>query len=218
MRFFAAALLAAALAGLLPLVAFGAGVVSSPDRAAIDRTLDVFVAATLRRQNAARAWKLATPALHLGGTRASWARGELPVAPFPAAGSTFHDWTVDTARPRVVDLVLLVHPRKGARVGAISFNISMRKLHGAWLVDSFVPAAFFAPAGARSGILAAPDLAPGPPGSQYSRSGRIGQGWILVVGGALLGVVVLLPVLLVGGHRLRDRRARRRYASVTRGV
>jgi hypothetical protein len=138
--------------------------------------------------------------------------------PFPAAGASFHNWTVDGARPGSADLVLLVHPRKGARVGAVSFNVLMRKAHGRWLVDSFVPAAFFAPAGAVSGMLAAPDLAPGPTVPPSSDRGRIGQDWILVVGGSLLGVVLLVPFLVVTGHRLRDRRARRRYASGTRVV
>jgi hypothetical protein len=138
--------------------------------------------------------------------------------PFPAGGTTFHGWTVDAARPGAVDLVLLVHPRKGARVGAVSLDIRMRKVRGRWLVDSIVPAAFFAPPGAVSGMLAAPDLAPGPAVPPYASQGRIGSGWIFVIGGTLLGTIVLVPVPVLAVHRVRDRRAARRYASATRSV
>jgi hypothetical protein len=215
MRLAAATLAAAGLAALTP--AAGLAALSAADRAAIDRTLDVFVPAALDRRHSERAWALATPALHVGGTRAGWARGELPVMPFPAAGTHFHGWTVDAARPGAVDIVLLVHPRKGARVGAVSFDVRMRKARGRWLVDSFVPAAFFAAPGSVSHMLAAPDLAPGPAAPPYGERGRIGRNWVLVVGGTLLGVVLLAPVLVLVAHRLRNRRAARRYTSVTRG-
>jgi hypothetical protein len=216
MRLAAAVLVAAGVAALAP--AAGLAALPPADRAAIDRTLDVFVPATLDRRHSERAWALATPALHVGGTRAGWARGELPVIPFPAAGTRFHGWTVDAVRPGAVDLVLLVHPRKGARVGAVSFDVRMRKLRGRWLVDSFVPAASFAAPGSVSHMVAAPDFAPGPASPPYGAHGRIGQDWGLAVGGILLGVVVLTPVLVLAVHRLRDRRASRRYASAPRGV
>jgi hypothetical protein len=211
MRLAATVLVVAGVVGVVP--ASGLAALSATDRAAINRTLDTFVPAALLREHSERAWALATPTLHLGGTRAGWARGELPVMPFPVAGRKFHEWTVDAVRAGAVDLVLLVHPRKGARVGAVSLDVRMRRLHGRWLVDSFVPAALFAPAGSTSGIVAQPDLAPGPASPPYnSRRGRIGQDWVLVVGGVLLAVIVLTPVLLLAGHHLRDRRFRRRHA------
>jgi hypothetical protein len=154
--------------------------VSPADRAAINRTLDAFVPTAVARNHSERAWALATHAMRASGTRAAWARGDLPVAPFPAAGRTFHGWTVDAVRLGAVDLVLLLHPRKGANVGPISFDVTMRKVGGRWLIDSFVPAAVFAAPGKVSSIQAAPDFAPGPAAPPFSKSGRIGENWVLV--------------------------------------
>jgi hypothetical protein len=137
----------------------GVAGLSKADRAAIDQTLDVFVPAAVARRHSERAWKLATAAMHVGGTRAGWARGDLPIPPFPVAGTTFHGWTVDTVRPDQADIVLLLHARAGADVGAVSFDVRMSRVGRHWLVDSFVPAASFAPAGSVSRITAAPDFA-----------------------------------------------------------
>jgi hypothetical protein len=188
------------------------GALSPDDRSAINATLDVFVPAAVARIHPERAWELATPAMHVGGTRAVWPRGELPIPPFPGAGKTFHDWTVDAVSAGAAQLVMLLHPRRGARVGAISFDIAMRKVKGEWLVDSFVPAAFFAPAGERSGITAAADFAPSPNVGASAARGRISGSWLLVLLAGLAGLIVLVPTALFTVHRVRDRRAAKRYA------
>jgi hypothetical protein len=143
MRLSAAVLLAALAAAAAPPA--GAAGLSKADHAAIDKTLDVFVPAAVARRHPDRAWNLATAAMRLAGTRAGWARGDLPIPPFPAAGTTFHGWTVDSVEPGRVNIVLLLHPRRHAHVGSASYDIRLRKIGGRWLVDSFVPAATFAP-------------------------------------------------------------------------
>jgi hypothetical protein len=211
------AALIAVVAGLSAPAA-GAAVLPKADRAAIDSTLDVFVPAAVGRRHSERAWKLTTAAMHVGGTRAGWARGELPVVPYPVAGVTFHGWSVDSVAAGRADIVLLLHPRRGAHVGPISCDVQMRKVKGRWLVASFVIAASFAPAGSVSSITAAADFAPGPAAPPFAKSGRVGEVWVLVIPGVLLGLVVLVPILVVLVHRRRDRRAARRYTSATRGV
>jgi hypothetical protein len=201
--------LVAVLLGIAPsAVAKPKTTVPPVDRAAIDRTLDVFVPAAIGRRHAERAWLLATAKLRLGGDRASWAQGTLPVTPFPIVGASFHGWTVDRFAGNRADLVLLVHLRKGAPLGAVSFDIGMKKIDGRWLVDSAVPAATFAPAGSDSKVLAQPDFAP-QPGQAFSKTGRISAKWVLIIPGILLGLIVLTPVVVIGGHRLGDRRRRR---------
>jgi hypothetical protein len=202
------AILAATLAVSTPPAA-GAPALSPADRAGIDRTLDVFVPAAIARRHPERAWALATAAMHLGGDRAEWAQGSLPVPPFPVVGTTFHAWTVDSLGPRRADIVLLVHLRKGAPLGAVSFDIALRKVHERWLVDSAVPAATFAAPDADSQVLAQPDFAPGS-GQAFSRTGRISEKWVLIVPGILFGLIVLVPVGILVLHHVRDRRARLR--------
>ena len=90
----------------------------------------------------------------------------------------------------------------------------MRKVGGHWLVDSFVPAALFAAPGKRSSIQAQPDLAPGAAAPSFSKKGRIGENWVLIVPAILAGLIVFVPLLILVLHRRRDRRAVRRYASM----
>jgi hypothetical protein len=181
---------------------------SPGDRAAINRTLDVFVPAAIGRRHSERAWPLATAAMRAGSDRASWAQGTLPVTPFPVIGTSFHGWTVDHVAKNRADIVLLVHLRKGAPLGAVSVNFAMRKVAGRWLVDSAVPAATFAPAGSDSKVLAQPDFAP-QAGQAFSKTGRISAKWVLIIPGILLGLIVLTPIAVLGAHRLGDRRGRR---------
>jgi hypothetical protein len=181
---------------------------SPSDRAAINRTLDVFVPAAIGRRHSERAWPLATAAMRLGSDRASWAQGILPVPPFPVIGKTFHGWTVDRVTKNRADIVLLVHLRKGAPLGAVSVNFTMRRIGGRWLVDSAVPAATFAPAGSDSKVLAQPDFAP-QGGQAFSKTGRISAKWVLIIPGILLGLIVLTPIAVLSAHRIGDRRRRR---------
>jgi len=196
----------------------GAAALSPASRAAIDATLDAFVPAAVARRHPERAWRLATSAMHVGGTRAGWAHGDLPVPPFPAAGTTFHDWTVSSVHSGVASLVLLLHPRRGTKVGSVSYDVRMRKVGGRWLVDSFVPAASFAAPGSVSGITASPDLAPAPAAPPSAARGRISGTWLAVVPAVLIGLIVLVPAVFFSVHRVRDRRAARRYGSATRVV
>jgi hypothetical protein len=204
-----------ALAGSFASTADAKPSLPSADRAAINRTLDVFVPAAIARRNSDRAWPLTTAAMHVGGDRASWAKGFLPVTPFPVVGKTFHGWTLDGFGKGRADVVLLVHLRKGAPLGAVSFDIAMRKLGRRWLVDSAVPAATFAPAGSDSKVLARPDFAP-QPGQAFSKTGRISAKWVLIIPGILFGLIALTPVAVIWAHRLGDRRVRRDRVEIDR--
>ncbi|MGE5273718.1 MAG: hypothetical protein ACM3QU_08145 [Verrucomicrobiota bacterium] len=206
---------ALSLAGWLASTAGAKVGVPPADRAAIDRTLDVFVPAAIGRRHSERAWPLATAAMRRGGNRASWAKGFMPVTPFPVIGTSFHGWTVDRMARSRADIVLLVHLEKGAPLGAVSFDIAMRKVGGRWLVDSAVPAATFATPGSDSKVLAQPDFAP-QPGQAFSKTGRISEKWVLIIPGILLGLIVLTPILVVGAHRLGDRRVRRKRSEADR--
>jgi hypothetical protein len=207
--------LAFVLAGSLASTANAKPTISPGDRAAIDRTLDVFVPAAIGRSHSGRSWPLVTATMRAGSDRSSWGQGYLPVTPFPVTGTSFHGWTVDRVGSGEADIVLLVHLRKGAPLGAVSFDIGMRKIGGRWLVDSAVPAATFAAAGSDSKVLAQPDFAP-QGGQAFARSGRISEKWVLIIPGILLGLIVLTPFVVIGSHRVRERRVRRERSELDR--
>jgi len=202
-------ILGLALTAMFAPAAHAAGSIAPSDRAAIDRTLDVFVPSAIGRKDSAASWPLVTAKMRLGSDRASWAKGFLPVPPFPVVGKTFHGWTINRVGPGHADITLLVHLKKGAPLGAVSVDLTMRKLHGRWFVDSAVPAATFAPAGSDSKVLAQPDFAP-QGGQAFSKTGRISQKWVLIIPGVLFGLIVLTPIAVLTAHRVRDRKVRRR--------
>lgn len=118
---------------------------TTSDRKAINATLDGFVTHAVKRRAVQQSYELVTPALRAGISRKAWANGSIPVYPYPARGSSFHAWNVLYSNTDETAVQLLLRPKRGASVGPISFHVYLQKRRGAWLVDSFMPAATFAP-------------------------------------------------------------------------
>jgi hypothetical protein len=186
------------------------------DRRTIDATLDTFVRHAVRRHDVAAAYGTVTAQLRGGMTRREWSRGSIGVYPYPALGRRFHGWTVDESTVDGAWIQLLLHPRGGATVGPILFDVSLKRRHGKWLVDSFLPAATFAPTNKRPRVTAAADFMPGN-GFPYSKKAKVstphtGQA-VAVIPFAVLGAL-LLGLLGWGIFAIyRDRRIRRAHAA-----
>jgi hypothetical protein len=179
------------------------------DRRAINRTLDRFVSTAVVRRHVADSYELATPTLRAGTTRRQWAAGEIPVYPYPAAGQQFHGWRLAYSYANEVGLDLLIQPRTGAKTGPISFEVSLKRIGGRWLVNSFVPGATFSAPKEKPVVLAAKDFTPNPVVNTVPKK-HLGTLWI-VLPLALLGLVLLAPLSVFVVHWQRDRRAMRRY-------
>src|SRR3954466_10093621 len=78
------------------------------EREAINRTLDRFVNSAVKRHDVAASWNLVTPEMRAGVSRSAWNKGNLPVTPYPAGGTSFHDWTTDFASATEVDFELMI--------------------------------------------------------------------------------------------------------------
>ena len=109
---------------------------SEADRRAIDAVLDRFVPGAIGRRKPLRAWAVSTRRLRAGSTRQDWARGDVPVVPYPAGGVRFHDWIVQYSFPNLVGIELGVRPRRGSKVGAAAFELELERVHGSWLVNA----------------------------------------------------------------------------------
>jgi hypothetical protein len=106
---------------------------------------------------------LVTQAFRAGTTRKDWANGNLPVIPYETSGKQFHGWTLDYSLAGQIAVDVLLRPGPRETRGAIAFTAVFRRPHGTWLIDSFVPAASFAPDNAKTKrIYAQPDYAPTP--------------------------------------------------------
>jgi len=183
--------------------------VSRAERAAINRTIDAFVKNGVRHANLAATYDLVTPQFRGGASRAAWAKGDTPIYPYPARGTSWHGWTIDYALKNDVAFELFLQPRPGAKVDPTSFSGEVKKIHGRWLVDSFYAAATFSTKTQR--VVGPRDFGPGTGASGGAGSSTLGAIWILVP--AALGALILLVPIgflvfsVVRGRRLRPSRS-----------
>jgi hypothetical protein len=195
------------LLALLLASSAGAGRISQPERRAINRTLDAFVNKAVKRHDVDAAWNLVTPELRAGVSRSAWDKGNLPVYPYPAGGTTFHDWTVDSASTTEVDFELMI-PSARSKSDSIQFNGTMRKVRGRWLVDSFNPSATFG-----GGAVVGPhDFTASQGGEGGKGVARLGSMWIALPAALIgAGLVFLLGwFVFIWIRNWRVRRAYRR--------
>ena len=145
---------------------------SPADRAAINATLDVLVNHAVKRKDIAKSYDVVTPAMRGGMTRAQWAKGSIPVYPYPAAGRRFHKWTIQyrTKDEVAIELILAPTARYKRKLGQFLFHVYLQPSKGRWLVDSFMPGATFAPEGKAPVVQAAADFGATPGGQTYNRT------------------------------------------------
>lgn len=175
-------------------------------RKQINHTLDVFVRYGVERRAPEKAYRLASPMMRSGVTRAEWLSGSLPVPPFQSKGTKFHGYSVMAVDGKMAYLSMILQPRHPKTQGAIAYNIRVRKSHGRWLVDWFTPSAFFAADGQPPKLFAQPDIAPSAGGNfleHKSGANLVMFGVLAVLGLPLLAVI---GFVLVSAARSRARR------------
>ena len=166
-------------------------------RQALD-TAARFVRTAVRREHTADSFDLVSTQLRSGLSRAEWAKGDIPVQPYPVDAAR---WKMDYAYEDEIGLSVYVIPRAGRRLSPMVFLLSLTRERpsGQWLVDSWVPRPGTidnAPPTAQSWSSAAAPAAASAP------SGRISGVWLavpfaLLLSGMAFGVF----------HLARERRA-----------
>lgn len=184
--------------------------VTAAQRRAVNETLLAFIRTGVTRNDPAAAWPLVTPAMRSGVSRADWNAGQLPVTPYPARIPKRPDWTVLSSFEGDLTIDLLLQPKHGAKQGPIAFAVELKRSRdGRWLIDSMAPEHVFAPAEPPSAAQKAPKPLPKNFKPAYAR-GRLSPLWF-VIPGALLGLIVLVPLLVVLLSWRRNRAIERRY-------
>jgi hypothetical protein len=176
-------------------------------RQTVDRVLDTFVPAAVERKDPMRAMPLVTAAYRSGISREEWQRGQLPVFPYHSSNRSFHHWTLNYSYPREMSVEILLHPSARETLGALAFTVVLKANKGRWLIDSFVPAASFAPQKKSPKILASPDFTPFAEGRGAN---RLSTTWLLLPA-AVLALIVLVPIGIGLTKLHRSRRAWRDY-------
>jgi len=180
-------------------------------RRQVNETLVRFVATAVTRKDPVAAWDLSTRAMKRGTTRADWARGNLPVFPYPAIPAQARGWTVVSSvkDDLVADLVL--QPPRGSKRGPVEFNVELKAVGKGparrWLVDSFIAIRTYDTSSAQKPKPIKPLPANAKP--NYPK-GRLSPAWFLVPG-VLLGLIVLIPLGIAIVNWRRGVRAARAY-------
>ena len=182
---------------------------TAADRTAISRSIDILVNHAVKRQDVGASYDVIAPELRGGMTRKEWAKGSIPVYPYPARGTT-HGWTILYVTRDEVAVNLILRPKPGVKQRGILFNVYLRPIHGKWLVDSFMPAATINTElfGGAARVTSVRDFMPGQQSGGPHGKPRVSSA-VAFVPLAVIGLLVLGlgGALLAGPLRYRPRGA-----------
>ena len=121
------------------------------DRAAITRSIDVFVNHAVKRANTGAAFDVVAPEMRPGITRKQWKDVATSPPTRSRRGARRTRGTSSTSPRKRSAWSWSSSPRQGVtEQGPIIFHIYLRPVRGGrWLVDSFMPVATLAPLGAK---------------------------------------------------------------------
>lgn len=170
-----------------------------------------FLRTAVVREHVESSYELIAPSLREGMSRAEWAKGDIPIIPYPVDLKDVRyqvDYSYASSPPDGLPLVgmsVSVRPRKGEQQPKMVFGIELEaagkgaKRH--WLVTAWAPRGVLGgepPSGTQKKLAEPP------------KHGSLAAAWLLVPAG-ILAAIVLVPVGLgVRGWR-RQRRVARDY-------
>ena len=169
-----------------------------------------FISTAVRRRHVADSWELVAPSMRAGYTRAQWAKGEIPVIPYPADVAK---WRLDYSFEDSLSFKVALFPPRGEKIRAAVFNVDLRAFgtgkNRRWLVESFTPGPpGEAPApGAPRTALGLLDLS-----ATGGGKAQLSAAWLLFPLG-LLSLAVIVPVVFGVLHWRRARQAERAFAA-----
>jgi hypothetical protein len=158
------------------------------------------------------------PVMREGFTKATWAKGDIPVVPYPAFGAKWH---LSYSFQREVDLQVALYPKPGKKLNPVVFDVTLQPCgksgQSHWLVSSFIPTP------SASGDYSSSDeknhFSPIPIGTlridpNIYQPGSGSPGWLAIPLGIVAGML-FIALGLVGyrgymGKRVYDRYVRER--------
>jgi len=116
----------------------------APEQAAVEAVVRRFVTTAVFRRHVGQSYDLVTSSLRQDLSRAEWARGAIPVVPYPASAVKSVRWNLGYSYSNRVELRLAFLAKPGARAHSHAFDVELRAFGtGAsrhWLVHSWTPA------------------------------------------------------------------------------
>jgi hypothetical protein len=115
-------------------------------RREVRRVLARFIGTAVARQHVADSWELAGPALRRGLTRREWARGHIPVVPYPVARHGQGAWNVVQYSYRnEVGLEALLFPKPCSGYSVATVDTTLIRRAGRWRVNYWMLTKFHGP-------------------------------------------------------------------------
>lgn len=193
--------------------------VTAAVRREVRDTLERFVDAAVLRREIDEAWRLSTPTLRGGVTRADWNRGELPIQPYPWRDIEGIDLRLLYSDTRSVALDVMLLPTDKVRpilVYTADLTPVGKGNRRRWLVDYWAPQASIGggPPAAAANEREERQAAEDEPTLAFDDS-RLGAEWFLVPGAILLLLIGIPPAIAVK-NTIAGRRAERRYKAQLR--
>jgi hypothetical protein len=167
-----------------------------------------FIETAVYRKHVGDSFALTTGELHQGLSRADWARGTIPVVPFPEQAVDTVRWRFDYSYAKEVGLKVAFYPKVASGVQRQIFDIALQN-HGKagvprWLVSYWAPEGGAQLAQADPRATAIDTTAPKP---------ALGAVWLILPVGVIVGGVVGVIAFIAIRGRIRQRRAVRLYRS-----
>jgi hypothetical protein len=159
---------------------------TAAERRQVHAVASRFVATAVLRRNIDDSWEISAPKLREGLSRSEWAKGEIPIVPYPAEAFALARWRINYSYAHRVGLKVALYPKPESLVRRQVFDIEVQNFGTAadprWLVS------YWSPSGGAQ-------IAAAPPG--LAREPVIGTG-----NAAVNPVWLIVPVALVGGSIL----------------
>lgn len=171
-----------------------------------------FLRTAVLRQHVGDSYELAAPSLRKGYTRARWAKGEIPVVPYPVDLRTVRyqvNYSYATGGPDglpLLGMAVSMQPKPGSDQPAVVYGIELEVAgvgtHRHWMVSQWTP---------RGTLGGEPQTAPSN-AVRYSppKGGSLSTLWLLVPA-LLLSGFILVPAAFGFRTWLRNRRIAREY-------
>jgi hypothetical protein len=185
-----------------------------------------FVMTAVARKHLASSYDFVCPEMKQGFTREKWAKGEIPVVPYPVF---FGKWRVSYSFAREVDVQVALFAKPKSKVKPVVFDLALQPCGAKsakggrhWLVSSFIPVS------SPSGDYSVSNRSGGKGFNPFGIGTRnpkplpntAGIGWLfvplLVLGGTVFLVIGFLVIRSVRGRRAYSAHVRERQMSSSR--
>ncbi|HSP71284.1 MAG TPA: hypothetical protein VLN26_02885 [Gaiellaceae bacterium] len=98
-----------------------------------------FILTAVARENLKQAYALAGPQIRQGQSLKSWMTGNIAVVPYPVSDLDFAPMKIDYSYPKEAMIEVALLPKQGTKAKGQLFAMTLNKIHGKWVVNSWVP-------------------------------------------------------------------------------